>query len=525
MDFDNKEELLIYAQQAETLTFGEIDKTDRLSNKASKGGLGQVIEESFFGYEVNSNKEADFKDLDVELKVTPIRELKNGLISAKERLVLNIINYEEEYLMETFKESSFWKKNSQLLIMFYLWRKEWKRSQYKIIKVILHSFELEEEDLLIIEQDWKKIIDKIKQGKAHELSEGDTNYLGAVTKGSSSKSVRVQPFSDIPAKQRAYSLKQSYMTILAREKISQNDLLYATEKIKKKETKKSEPIIKNIDSLRRYTFDDYVIGLFSPYIGWNREELTRHFNIYNKEGKQPKHVNYLIIQKILGVGGNTQEVHAREFEKANIIAKTIELNNSGIPEENLKIVEIADFEEITEVEWEDSLLYKRLESTKYLFVIFDKLLNHSVVLKGAMFWSMPITDLDEIVRPTWEEEKLKFLKGVELTYQPCNNNKGYQVSNNLVKLGNGKIIHIRPSAAKSQYCPPYRDNQNKLMNNARRLPIPAKWINRPVHFKEELQDDWMTKQAFWINKNYIYKHIEESILKQEKNKLVYIHRD
>src|SRR5690625_1294897 len=154
-EFKSKTELLEYAKQAESLTFGHIDKTDRLKNKRLKGGLGQIVEESFFGYEVNSDKEADFKDLGVELKVTPIRELKNGMISSKERLVLNIINYEKEY-KKTFYTSSFWEKNAELLIMFYLWRKDWERKDYPIVKSILHNFN--ETDLAIIKQDWQKIV-------------------------------------------------------------------------------------------------------------------------------------------------------------------------------------------------------------------------------------------------------------------------------------------------------------------------------------------------------------------------------
>jgi DNA mismatch repair protein MutH len=54
----------------------------------------------------------------VELKTTPIKETSKGLIS-KERLVFNIINYDEEHKL-TFGTSSFWKKNQLLLLMFYL---------------------------------------------------------------------------------------------------------------------------------------------------------------------------------------------------------------------------------------------------------------------------------------------------------------------------------------------------------------------------------------------------------------------
>lgn len=40
------------------------------------------------------------------------------------------------------------------------------------------------EDLKQIEEDWNLIIKKIRDGKAHEISEADTMYLGACTKGS-----------------------------------------------------------------------------------------------------------------------------------------------------------------------------------------------------------------------------------------------------------------------------------------------------------------------------------------------------
>lgn len=506
--FGNKKELLEYAKQAQSLTFGNIDKYNRIKNKRLKGGLGQIIEESYFGYEINSDKEADFKELGVELKVTPIKELKSGLISAKERLVLNIINYETEY-KKTFYTSSFWKKNAELLIMFYLWRKSWERKDYPIVKSVLHSFN--EKDLQIIKQDWEKIVQKIKDGKAHELSEGDTNYLGAVTKGSSSKSVRKQPFSDLMAKQRAFSLKQSYMTALVREKITDEDLSKATnEKIRKRKLRKYKSVIENSDILKRQTFDEYIINLFDDYLGLDREELMRELNIIIEKQKRPKHLNYQLIRGILNVDGDGDRVLADEFEKANIVVKTIELNNGKKPVENLKVHEIGDFTSITEVEWEESRLYEYLESTKFLFVIFDKLENKKVMLKDAMFWSMPSTDLDSIVRKAWEETKETILNGVELTYKPNRSNKGYRVLNNLIKQTDQRIIHVRPSAQVSQYCEPYRDKKtNRLMNNARRLPVKAKWINRPEDKKDLLQDYWMTKQAFWLNNDYIYNVIRK----------------
>ncbi len=69
-----------------------------------------------------------------------------------------------------------------------------------------------EQDVKIIRHDYEVIVSKIKAGLAHELSEGDTLYLGAAPKASTSKDRRKQPFSDIPAKPRAFAFKNSYMT-------------------------------------------------------------------------------------------------------------------------------------------------------------------------------------------------------------------------------------------------------------------------------------------------------------------------
>ena len=60
-------------------------------NSSNKGGLGQYIEQYLFGIDTNSESEPDFMPAGIELKVTPYKKLKNGKLSAKERLVLNII--------------------------------------------------------------------------------------------------------------------------------------------------------------------------------------------------------------------------------------------------------------------------------------------------------------------------------------------------------------------------------------------------------------------------------------------------
>ena len=44
----------------------------------NKGNFGTLLEEFYFGYKPNSNSEADFKEVELELKSTPLKQLKNG---------------------------------------------------------------------------------------------------------------------------------------------------------------------------------------------------------------------------------------------------------------------------------------------------------------------------------------------------------------------------------------------------------------------------------------------------------------
>ena len=58
-----------------------------------KGGLGQLVEELFFKYDINSRQEADFAFVNAELKCTPLkRSAKNAELLIKERLVCSMIN-------------------------------------------------------------------------------------------------------------------------------------------------------------------------------------------------------------------------------------------------------------------------------------------------------------------------------------------------------------------------------------------------------------------------------------------------
>ena len=61
----------------------------------NKGWIGNSVESDYFGLPNNSRKEADFANIGVELKVTPIKMTKKGW-SSKERLTLNVFDFHDE---------------------------------------------------------------------------------------------------------------------------------------------------------------------------------------------------------------------------------------------------------------------------------------------------------------------------------------------------------------------------------------------------------------------------------------------
>ncbi|MEI6864640.1 Sau3AI family type II restriction endonuclease [Flavicella sp.] len=428
-----------------------------------KGNFGQILEKFYFGYEPNSKAEADFVQVGMELKSTPLKTLKNGDYRSKERLVLNIINYLEVH-KENFEESSFWKKNAHLLLIFYLHDKEKDILDY-LIKLV-DDWEYPNQDLLIIKRDWETINQKIKEGKAHELSEGDTFYLGACTKGSTAeKSLRNQPFNEVKAKQRAYSLKQGYVNHIIANIAQEEQAVYG------KIIESTEVLENNI------SIEDLVISKLVPFYGNFAREIENNLNLELKKSYQyfPS-----LAKAVLGVEIDKE---IEEFKKADIEIKAIRV------EENNSIVQSISFpafkfEQIYEESWRKSEL-KDLTEKKFLFVFFKKN-NGEYFLDKAQFWNMPFKDRNE-VRRIWLKTKKTIQTGSIFKDYALDKKGNIRYSkkgnpirkNNLPKLKDSNVCHVRPHGSDSTFTYP--------------LPIQDKKLKTMEY----------SKQCFWFNANYV----------------------
>ena len=164
----SREEIEVIAKSAIGKSLNDILNEEVVTiedKETNKGGLGQLIEKYLFGMDNNSDSEPDFMPAGIELKVTPYKKIKGNQLSAKERLALNIIDFEAEYKND-FKNSHFWYKNNKIQLLWYLWEAGKDKKDYKITHEKLLEL-AQSEDLKQIEEDWNKIINKIKKGQAH----------------------------------------------------------------------------------------------------------------------------------------------------------------------------------------------------------------------------------------------------------------------------------------------------------------------------------------------------------------------
>ena len=244
-----------------------------------------------------------------------------------------------------------------------------------------------EKDFLIIRHDYEVIIEKIKQGKAHELSEGDTMYLGACRKGQKGESLMKQPFNtEIDAPRRAFSLKMAYMrTVL--------DYVIKSGKNAVSNVVGTKSELVSTTALKEHSFDEILLSRFTSYLGMPYESIAKHKNV--NIANNPKNKFAMIANAIAASAKCANVNRSEEFLKAGLTMKTIRVQANGIIKEAMSFENI-DYIEVAECdEWINSRLYE-LYSSRFMFVVFKEQNagKGDYVLDDVFFWTMPQKDLE-----------------------------------------------------------------------------------------------------------------------------------
>lgn len=378
MVFKTEQELLNFTKGIIGKKFNEIDKENLLkTSKNDKGILGKVVETGFYGYKLNNKAEADFADLGIELKVSGFKRNKDNSLVAKERLSLGMIDY-CKIIDEEFEFSKLLFKNKKLLIIWYEYEQDKKDNQgeFEIKYYQLYDMCIDEE---VFKNDFNIIKKKVLDGKAHLLSEGDTSYLGAGTKGSKGKT-KLQPKSTILAKTRAFTIKNGYMTGVLRSMYTENQ-----------------------KSSKFKTAQSYVYEKLKPYFGLTQKEIWKMIGEYElDEGKSvPKNFSKMISDRIVGKDNELSKVDD-VFNKVTYAIKNLSVNRDNYPLERLsfKNVDINALEE----EWETSEWRNYFEEINLIIIIYEgskDIKNGDRVLKDVKSISFTSNDI-ELFKPTYK---------------------------------------------------------------------------------------------------------------------------
>ena len=172
---------------------------------------------------------------------------------------------------------------------------------------------------------------------------------------------------------------------------------------------------------------------------------------------------------MLGIKSNSAE----EFVKANIVVKTIRIEDNGKIKENMSFPTIS-FTELVNESWENSSFGNYLRETRFLFIVFRRNQEGEYTFRGGQFWNIPYRDLEEDVRSVWEKTKRLVIGGMEIKLE----NGKYR--SNLPKQSENRVSHVRPHAKdSSDTCP---------LPDGRLFPKQCFWLNNS-YVLSQLRDD------------------------------------
>lgn len=492
-----------YASMLEGKTIADVVGIENLGNNRDKGMVGNALQEYYFKIPRNSVSEPDFSEAALELKCFGYWA-EGGYERADQRLALTDINFMEFATEVTFEDSHLYQKCHNMLWIAYLMKLNQARIDSEVKHVRLYEFDkVIESDMRQIKKDYDMITKKIREGKASELSEGDTEYLGAARTGNKESNEQKAPLGD-KALPRRFVFKQSYMSYLVKEYI------IPQREFGVKISRKKEKCYIKIP--RGKTFEDWLADIDRRYVGKIARGIAKLKKIKDVKGIidfDKKNSFSELGYAMLGIKSN-KDVY---LTKTNTVVKAVRIKKNGIAAESSPFPCFRIMDVINQ-EWPDSDMFAYLSEQRFLLQIFVQK-GEDYIYTGHTILKFTPEELERLVRPTWEDFKSKVSKGLKFKLE-LNTNHEPIITNNI----NGKVagqiglikLHVRDIAydISLRHISGTTKEAKEYIN---KHSLNERFIRKPENIQkygDKLPNgDIIPKQSFWLNRDYILQYIRE----------------
>lgn len=334
-------------------TLGEIDKNhvfDRTkTNPKITGIAGDVIEQSVFGYDANSDSSPDLNidGILTELKTTGIRISKKKPKEYEAKEPMSITGVSPNVIIdEEFSDSRFWHKLAHLLLVYYLYAsdKTVLAAEYANFLVKGYQFlEFSSDDKKILEQDWLIVRNFIRSLEKDEKRYPEISHLR-------DKLLFIDTAPKWPNPPR-FRLKRTVVSNIVQKHFNGS----------------LEQLPKSYDTYAE--IDKKCHELTNQYKNKSVSELMKEFKI---EGKIDKGIGERLVVKMFG--GTAKKMQDIDlFSKIGLLGKTIVLTEKGRRTEDMKLFRI-NFDEIANVDeqFTDSVFFDYFAENQILCIIFEE---------------------------------------------------------------------------------------------------------------------------------------------------------
>jgi DNA mismatch repair protein MutH len=357
---------------------------DRESSPHTKGSVGAAVE-AYFGLPPDSAAEPDFRAAGMELKTVPLRPREDEL-AIKERVYITMIDY-HSLATEHWSSATIRRKLGHILFVYYQWLPTALLNELVVTDVA--EWRPGDDVTRTFEADWRAVQQLVIAGRAQDISERLGVALVAATKGPGGPPSRSQPFSPVPAAQRAWALKPAFLKGVLEQHRGRSTRVFEV----------------------TTTLEDRAFRALAGRAG------RRIVDVETDLGLAPSGAKHRAARVIERLVGRDALISRADLAGAGVDLRVVQVDDSMMPYEALSFPAFR-YQELIREDWEESELLSRLDRFMFVPIVGHRGLAAvgSCVIRPPIRWAPTEDELCGMAREwTMFRDEIAVGKALRLT--------------------------------------------------------------------------------------------------------------